>query len=251
MRLALEKSMDLNEIERSLQDAGLTPRGAFHPGSDDGVPQLAANAPVSTVVLTGNAGPRMWRAFDAARAGGAMTLDEWSMRVLTELAMRLGARAVFPFHRPYLPFQRWAMRAEACHPSPLGLLIHPDYGVWHGYRGALLFAAAIELRPPDHRVSPCASCADHPCLSACPAEAFDGTTYDVPACARHLAGEPEPACMGIGCQARHACPIGRDYRYTPEQARFHMQSFLRNHRPRDEAQHASLRTGATVDRDRH
>ena len=28
-----------------------------------------------------------------------------------------------------------------CHASPLGLLIHPDYGLWHGYRGALLFAA--------------------------------------------------------------------------------------------------------------
>ena len=188
---------------------------------------------------------------DAARAGGSMTMDEWSRRVLTGLALRLGARAVFPFERPYLPFQRWAMRAEACHPSPLGLLIHPDYGVWHGYRGALLFAATIGLPPPDCRASPCASCADRPCLSACPVGAFDGTAYDVPACAGHLAGEPEPACMDTGCLARHACPIGRDYRYTPEQARFHMQSFLRNHRPQDEAQLASPRAGAAVDRDRH
>ncbi len=86
--------MDLNEIERLLQDAGLTPRGAFHPGSDDDVPPLAENAPARTVVLAGNAGPQMWRAFDAARAGGGMTLDEWSRRVLTELALRLGAHAV-------------------------------------------------------------------------------------------------------------------------------------------------------------
>jgi hypothetical protein len=64
---------------------------------------------------------------------------------------------VFPFERPYLPFQRRAMRAEACYPSPLGLLIHPDYGLWHGYRGALLFAAAIELPPSGRRASPCAS----------------------------------------------------------------------------------------------
>ncbi len=208
------KSMDLNAIERSLLDAGLTPRGAFHPGSDDGVPPLAANAPARTVVLAGNAGPRMWRVF-----GGAMTLDEWSRRVLTALALRLGAHAVFPFERPYLPFQRWAMRAEACHASPLGLLIHPDYGVWHGYRGALLFAAAIALPPPDRRASPCASCVDRPCLSACP--------------------------------ARHACPIGRDYRYTPAQARFHMQSFLRNHRPQDEADCGPSRAGAAADRGRH
>lgn len=225
--------MQLGDIERSLQEAGLTPRGAFHPAAGDGVPPFAAGTPARTLVLAGNAGPRMWRAFDAARAGQPVTLDAWCARVLSALAARLGARALFPFERPYLPFQRWAMRAEACHASPLGLLIHPDYGLWHGYRGALLFADAIELPPPDRRASPCASCAERPCLSACPAGAFDGTAYDVPACARHLAGLPEPDCMQRGCLARHACPIGADYRYAPEQARFHMRAFLGNHRPRD------------------
>ena len=221
--------MNLGEIERSLHDSGLTPRGAFCPAAGDDVPPLATDTPARTVVLAGNAGPQMWRAFDAARAGGRMTLDAWSGRVLTELAARLGARAVFPFERPYLPFQRWAMRAEACHPSPLGLLIHPDYGLWHGYRGALLFAAAIELPPPDRRASPCASCADPPCLTACPVGAFDGSAYDVPACARQLARTPEPECMRTGCLARHTCPIGRHRRYVAEQARFHMRAFLRQH----------------------
>ena len=221
--------MNLGEIEQSLREAGLTPRGAFHPAAGDDLPPLAAQTPARTLVLAGHAGPRMWRAFDAARAGGAMTLDEWSARVLSELAARLGARAVFPFERPYLPFQRWALRAEACHPSPLGLLIHPDYGLWHGYRGALLFAAAIALPPPERRASPCASCADRPCLSACPAGAFDAAGYDIAACARHLACMPEPACVDSGCLARQACPVGRDYRYAPAQARFHMQAFRLDH----------------------
>ena len=222
--------MDLTEIEQALQSAGLTPCGAFHPAAGDGVPALAADAPARTLVLAGNAGPRMWQAYAAARSEGTLTLDAWSERVLTELALRLEARAVFPFARPYLPFQRWAMRAAACYPSPLGLLIHPDYGLWHGYRGALLFAAAIELPPPDRRASPCTACAERPCLSACPAGAFDGKAYEVPACVRHLALVPETDCMHGGCLARHACPIGGDYRYAPAQARFHMQAFLRNHR---------------------
>jgi len=223
--------MDLHEIEQALLEAGLTPRGAFHPAAADGVPPVSADTPAGTVCLAGNAGPHMWQAFDAARAGTGMTLDEWSVAVLTPLAARLGACAAFPFERPYLPFQRWAMRAEACHSSPLGLLIHPDYGLWHGYRGALLFAARIDLPPPDLRASPCASCAARPCLGACPVGAFNGKAYDVPACARHLAGVPQPDCMDIGCLARHACPVGRDYRYSPAQAQFHMRSFLRNHRP--------------------
>ncbi len=222
--------MNLAEIEHALREQGLSPRGAFHPAAADGVPCLAADTPARSLVLAGNAGPQMWTAFAAARAGSDMTLDQWSERVLTGLAARLGARAVFPFARPYLPFQRWAQRAEACHPSPLGLLIHPDYGLWHGYRGALLFAGTIALPPPERRASPCAGCADRPCLRACPADAFAGGAYDVPACVRHLAAAPDGACMQRGCLARHACPVGRDYRYAPEQARFHMQAFFNDHR---------------------
>jgi len=223
--------MDLREVMQSLQDAGLTPRGAFHPTAGDGAPPLANGEPTRTVLLAGSAGPQMWRAFAAARAAGEVTMDAWAARILAELGARFGARAVFPFEPPYLPFQRWAMRAEACHPSPLGLLIHPDYGLWHSYRGALLFAEALALPPPDRRASPCASCAERPCLSACPVHAFDGTNYDVPACAGHLARAPQADCMAIGCLARHACPVGQAYSYAPAQANFHMQAFLRRHQP--------------------
>ena len=45
----------------------------------------------------------------------------------------------------------------------------------------------------------------------------------------------EPACMDLGCRARDACPVGRDYRYAPGQANFHMQAFRLNHLPEDEA----------------
>ena len=40
--------------------------------------------------------------------------------------------ALFPFGGPpHFPFQQWARRAEPVHPSPIGLLIHPIYGLWH------------------------------------------------------------------------------------------------------------------------
>ncbi len=218
--------MRIADIERALLEAGLRPRGAFHPAPADGVPPLAAGQPARTLLLAGNAGPQMWTRFAAARGRGALTLDQWSEQVLGELAARLHATAVYPFARPHLPFQRWAQRAEACFASPLGLLLHAQYGLWHGYRGALLFADAIELPEREQRTSPCASCQDQPCLAACPVGAFDGQSYDVRACARHLGGTPEPKCMQFGCLARHACPVGRDFRYSPPQARFHMQAFL-------------------------
>ncbi len=224
-------AMDVSQLTAELEQRGLTMRGAFHPAPDDGVPDVGDGRPAQTLVLVGNAGPGMWARFIRERDPGAHLLDDWSRDVLEQLAGCLGARALFPFARPYLPFQRWAQRAEAVFCSPLGILMHPEYGLWHGYRGALALADPLQLPRPVQGVSPCATCADKPCLSACPVDAFDASAgYDVPACTAHIASDAGSTCLETGCLARHACPIGRDYRYAPDQAKFHMAAFLKNNR---------------------
>jgi len=148
-RYALKSSMtDFADIETALRNRGLTPRGAFHPRAGDGAPVMPDGRSTQTLVLAGNVGPRMWHAFSATRRSVADPLDAWSKEVLIPLADQFAARAVFPGDGPpYWPFQRWAMVAEALHASPLGILIHPDYGLWHGYRGALLFSQRLDLPP--------------------------------------------------------------------------------------------------------
>ena len=219
--------MNYAEIAGTVVAAGFAVRGAFHPAADDGVPEVAADTPTATLVLAGNAGPEMWRQFSDQRDPHTDRLDDWSRERLDALAAGLGARALFPFAKPPLPFQRWARRAEDCHPSPLGILIHPDYGLWHGYRGALAFGERIALPEPGRRPSLCDTCPDRPCLTSCPVVAFDGRGYDVAACVRHIASPAGSACLDRGCQARHACPVGRAYAYEPAQAGFHMRAFLR------------------------
>ncbi|MFQ5773478.1 MAG: ferredoxin [Kiloniellaceae bacterium] len=222
--------MDYPSVEAGLRASGLMARGGFHPGAGDGVPPLADGRPARTLVPVGNAGPQMWRAFTAAPEADAAAdpLNRWSRRVLDELAARWGARALFPFGGPpYLPFVAWAKRAEAVAESPLGMLIHPDYGLWHAYRGALAFAEVLDLPPRDQRPRPCDTCADRPCLSACPVGAFTGDGYDVAACVNHISALEGADCVDLGCRARRACPVGRGYRYEPARARFHMAAFLR------------------------
>jgi hypothetical protein len=217
------QALDTAAIGRRLALHGLIPRGAFHPDPADGVPPSAG-----TVVLVGNAGPAMWQAFARDRRDEANPLDAWTRSVLTAAARDLGAVTVlFPFDgpRPY-PFQRWAMKADAVHSSPIGVLVHPDFGLWHAYRGALAFAGTLALPPRDGRASPCESCANRPCLSACPVSAFRPGAYDVPACAGHLTSHAGSDCLTGGCLARRACPVGRDYIYEPAQAAFHMEAFL-------------------------
>lgn len=205
---------------------GLILRGGFHPEPGDDAPEDAA-----TLLLVGNAGAEMWPAFSAAGRSEANPMNAWTVRVVAPIAAAAGGRALYPFDGPpYRPFQRWALRAEAVHPSPLGILIHPDYGLWHAYRAALVFSDRIALPPRRERPSPCASCADRPCLSACPVDAFTPGAYDAAACRAHIASPAGADCMDLGCRARRACPVGDKWRYEPDQARFHMAAFRRGSR---------------------
>jgi hypothetical protein len=222
----------IEDIAAAVAPHGLILRGGFHPIDADGVPALPGGGAVETLVMIGNVGPAMWETFSEAPEitdGADDALDRWTRRVLGSIAAELGAAPHFPFGGPpYLPFHRWAMRAEPVHASPLGLLIHPEYGLWHAYRGALAFAQRLDLPPRADVASPCDGCVEKPCLTTCPVSAFSVGSYDVPACARHLDTPAGADCMGEGCRARRACPVGQGYRYAPAQAEFHMLPFRRN-----------------------
>ncbi|MEO3430602.1 ferredoxin [Pelagibius sp. CAU 1746] len=222
-------------IEAAAGPQGLILRGAFHCDADDEVPPLADGRESRTLVLLGNHGGGLWAQFQAAaeaRDGRPDPLNRWSERVIGALAREAGGQALFPFGGPpYLPFLRWAQRAEAVAPSPLGMLIHPDYGLWHAYRGAVALPEALELPARDERPRPCESCAERPCLTACPVGAFTAAGYEVTACAEHVAAPAGIDCLSRGCQARRACPVGRSYRYTDAQMRFHMEAFISARRP--------------------
>ena len=109
----------------------------------------------------------------------------------------------------------------------IGLLIHPRYGLWHSYRGALGFREALAVSEPSAVPSPCDSCTGRWCLKTCPVNAFSGAGYDVAACSGYLKSAAGADCMGEGCGARRACPVGAEYAHGVEQANFTMRAFLR------------------------
>jgi hypothetical protein len=223
-----KQGAELETVLTAIEREGLVFRGAFRLADAERVGALAG---IQTIALAGMAGREGWGAFAAspeAQDGADHPLDRWSRRVIDGLARELGATSFFPFGGPpYWAFQQWARRAEPVHPSPIGLLIHPRYGLWCSYRGALGLGQAIDLPEPDRSPSPCDSCAGRWCLSACPVGAFSPAGYDVAACAAHLRSVAGADCMGLGCRARRACPVGAEHAYGPEQAGFHMRAFLR------------------------
>jgi hypothetical protein len=221
----------LAELRAAAHAAGLAWRGAFTVSADDGVPVLADGTAARTLVVLGFAGREHWSAFassDEARDGAPHPLDRWSRQRIDTLARRFGGVGLYPSDGPpWLPFQRWAARAEAVHASPLGILIHPRWGLWHAYRGALAFAADLRPEPLVVVPSPCASCAARPCLTSCPVDAIGPGRYDWRSCAEHVRSPAGADCLALGCRARRACPVGEEHRYLPVEAEFHMRAFLR------------------------
>jgi len=143
------------------------------------------------------------------------------------VAAAVGAEIVFATRRPWPPIQRWAMKAGGVHRSPINMLIHSEYGLWHVYRGALLFARKLALPSMRATESPCDSCAKKPCLTACPADAFKPESFDMLACVGHVESPEGKACTTGGCLARRACPVGRAHAYVAEEGAFHMAAVVR------------------------
>jgi len=204
---------------------GIVCRGGFvlEPGEE--LPEVDAGRPSRTLVLLGF-GAMQWSVFAASAEfadGQPHPLDRWSVRVIGQLGTLFGARPLYPFGGPpWWPFQSWAQRAEVLHSSPLRILMHPRFGLWHAYRGALLFAGEFALPPRMSWPSPCESCATKPCIASCPAGAVTPNGFDRAACAAHVASPQGIACRS-GCLSRGTCPVAVSHRYSTEQATFHMQ----------------------------
>ncbi len=107
--------------------------------------------------------------------------------------------------------------------DPVSLLVHDRMGLFASYRGAIGLAERLGLPPLPAK--PCDSCADKPCLSACPAAALTGAGYDLAACHDYLDTQPGKLCLSGGCQVRRACPAGRKYGRLAEQSAYHMRLF--------------------------
>jgi hypothetical protein len=231
------------QLQAALSPYGLSLRGAFTPEAADQLPVLPNGKPADAVWLVGVVGSGFWPHFKASafsNDGLPDPLDRWSRSIAESLAARFGGVALFPFDGPpYHPFQRWADRAEATQPSRMLLRIHPEYGLWHAYRFALALAAPpnmqtdstiqVSARMASSSADLCARCSGQPCLNTCPVQAYTGTSFLVDACARHLHSGAASDCLHNGCLARRACPVGMDYRYTPDHAAFHMQAFAERH----------------------
>ena len=208
----------LERFCRSFEGQGLSVLGALELQSMHCPDGHQENAGCHALVV-GNHGRGMWKAFSASAEfsdGNPDPMNRWTKRVLAELSGDVGCEIYHPSDQPYWPFQRIAQSAMGIKSSPLGILIHPEYGLWHALRGLLVFGKSHDLAGQVRALisrnkgvaHPCDACDDRPCLTACPVGAFTGERLVVESCFSHLDSGDEPDCMKQGCRARDACPVG-------------------------------------------
>lgn len=109
--------------------------------------------------------------------------------------------------------------------SLMGILIHPEYGLWVSLRGAIV--TDLEFTHYDKLLSafnPCPHCSK-PCISACPATTVSENGWDYVACMKFRLNDN--TCRD-NCASRRACPYGREHQYSEEQLAHHHRFVLRN-----------------------
>jgi len=219
------------DLRSALARHGLRLRGGFATDRERDRDLLAKVPWARSLILVGNVGSELWdkSGTEIAAITSADPLDRWTRQTIDPIARSVGGTALYPFDGlPYWPFQRWAERAEGVRSSPIGIQIHPHYGLWHAYRAAILLRSAIDL-PRGEQVHPCDDCPDRPCLTHCPVNAFSADGYDVDRCVDHVVAvqHESESCSDVGCLARLACPVGAEWRYQADHARFHMTAFVK------------------------
>ena len=207
--------MKLSAIEASAATLGVFVMGLSHPHE----------YPDQTLVILG-AGPDLWQHFRSApeyRDGDPDPLDRWSKRVIGTLAG--DHPCLFPSDGPpYAPFIAMALQTGQFFQSPTGMMVHARAGLLISIRGAILLPGLLPL--PASAPDPCQTCADRPCVTACPVGALSAqSAYDVPMCKDFIRDDPAQSCMETGCATRNACPLSQQFARDIDQTRFHMRAF--------------------------
>lgn len=123
----------------------------------------------------------------------------------------------------FIDFRPLAVSAGLGTPSLLGLVIHPEYGLWVSMRAVLLSTAVFEATPMNTNPSPCAQCVEKPCISACPGKAVTISGWSVQQCATF---HGESTLCATQCHSRQSCPVGVRHRHSDLQHTYHSNRHL-------------------------
>lgn len=183
------------------------------------------------VLLLGHGGKQLWRAMEQANAfAAADPVDTFSINTTRHFIDHYldapPSLLLYPTADIVVPLQQLGTLAGWHQPSPLGIGINVEFGLWWAYRTAVFIRADLPIiKQTLPELSTCGQCVDKTCVLSCPAKAVDAVKpLNFPAC-MELRLRPQSICAGQ-CVARRACPIAPEHEYTTAQMAHHYASSL-------------------------
>jgi epoxyqueuosine reductase len=177
------------------------------------------------VILIGHQGRDFWAALQRRGMHGAHPVDQFvTERVDAWMKGPLQGpawRQVFP-GSDLVGLQSLGALAGWHHSSPFWVGVDAEWGSWFAYRAVVLADTDLALTARREATSPCATCADQPCIKACPAGALNSEPTqggDLQRCL-NFRKHPDSRCQDR-CLARNACPVGAAHRYADSQTTYH------------------------------
>lgn len=169
---------------------------------------------------------RLWNPFveawgtDASLKRSNDPLDDYVETRLSEVFVRLGVKFSIRFAHETgertVAMQKLAEVAGLARTSSSHLSVHPVFGPWLGLRAAVVVALPGPVQPPERIELPCGRC-ENQCLPAF--EQALAATLESTMQQLNSAGIASRYLDWLRC--RDACPVGKAYRYSDAQIRYH------------------------------
>lgn len=192
------------------------------------------------LMLIGHGGRLMWEKLQSTALESKDPVDQFATSITRSFIHDYLDNSAFFWLFPEpdysVPLQQLGEAAGWCSPSPLGLGISAEFGLWFAYRAAFLIDSDLPLTSVQPHLSPCSNCVQQPCITACPPGAVLKGGLDIALCAHHRLAT-HSSCADR-CLARLACPVHPEHRYLLEQLQYHYRISL-----------ATLRHWYSADRD--
>lgn len=176
------------------------------------------------LIMFGHGGTRMWESVQQSEfAGDDHPIDSFSVNIVKQYFADTCSGSSFEILYPHssrmVPLQKLGVLAGWHNASPFRIGINAEWGSWFAYRAVVLadteFKATLKMDAP----SPCDSCEEKPCITACPADALSGNDGALKPCIDYRLTK-DSKCKDR-CFSRLACPIAAEHRYSIEQINYH------------------------------
>ncbi len=122
-----------------------------------------------TLCLIGNGGKSLWENLPHPIDVKTNPIDFFTQNKMQEFAknsLNDEIEILYPNDSYTMPLQKIGRAMNLCTQSPIGIDIHPEFGLWFAFRGIFLTSEEMPIFKMEKSPAPCDSCSKKTCLNS-------------------------------------------------------------------------------------